>query len=67
MEPGLMVISGVAMFLAGLVWRLNAGEGFNRETLKTNKEVTYGVLRTTNVLMMVGLIWAGFGVFEWVN
>jgi hypothetical protein len=61
-----MVPSGLAMLAAGLAWRLAAGGGLDHTTLKTKRVVTYGVQRTTNLLMMVGVIWAGFGVYELV-
>jgi len=62
-----MVGCGLAMLAIGLVWRLAAGGGLNRETLKTNRAVTYGIQRTTNVLMMVGVVWAGFGVLGLIS
>jgi hypothetical protein len=62
-----MVVSGAAIVLAGIVWRLYAGRGFNRTTLQTNEQVPYGTQRMTNVLMMVGAVWAGFGVLQWLS
>jgi hypothetical protein len=55
------------MILAGIVWRLYAGRGLNRTTLQTNQRVSYGIQRMTNVLMMVGAVWAGFGVLQWLS
>ncbi|MPZ49325.1 MAG: hypothetical protein GEU75_08500 [Dehalococcoidia bacterium] len=62
--PGwFMVLSGLVMLGGGLGWRLYATgrlQGLRRQ-------ITYGVQRTTNVLMMVGAVWAGFGALQWLE
>ena len=62
-----MVVSGLALAGAGLAWRLQAGGGIDRATLRDKRAVSYGVQRTTNVMMMVGVIGAGFGVYGWLG
>ena len=64
MPPWAMVVSGLVMVLLGLAWRLKV---LRSKPSARNDPYAFGGDRTSHVLLLVGAVWAGFGVISWLS